>query len=182
MKFFGKEDAIGKTLKVNNDKLFTVTGIVKEPQANSSLKFSWLASFKIYEDKNEWLKYWGNNGIQTFVQLQKGADPVQVNKKLYNFIQNKDTNAIAKPFLLSINDWRLRNRFEDGKQAGGRIEYVRIFSIIALLIIIIACINFMNLATARSEQRAKEVGVRKVMGAGRAALMKQFFIMIFFLG
>src|SRR6185295_7425999 len=76
----------------------------------------------------------------------------------------------------SINDWRLRDDFQEGKQTGrGRIEYVRLFSIIALLIIVIACINFMNLATARSEQRAKEVGVRKVMGAGRVALIKQFF-------
>jgi putative ABC transport system permease protein len=173
-KFFGKDDPIGKTLKVNNDKLFTVKGLVKTPPANSTIRFSWLACFKLYEDRNEWLREWGNNGIMSYVQLKDGASPAQVNKKFYDFIQNKDKEAIARPFLLSINDWRLRARFEEGKPAGGRIEYVRLFSIIALLIIVIACINFMNLATARSEQRAREVGVRKVMGAGRGMLVRQF--------
>jgi putative ABC transport system permease protein len=174
-KFFDKEEALGKTIKVNNEKLFTITGIIAEPPINSTLKFSWLASYNIYEERNAWLKQWGNNGIQTFVQLKNGADAKQVDKKLHNFITNKDTGAIAKPFLLAMKDWRLRNNFEDGKQAGGRIEYIRLFSIIGLLIIIIACINFMNLATARSEQRAREVGVRKVMGAGRGLLVRQFF-------
>jgi putative ABC transport system permease protein len=173
-KFFGKEDAVGKTLKVNNDKFLTVKGVVKTPPVNSSIKFAWLTSFKPYEERNEWLREWGNNGIMSYVQLKQGSDPKRVNKKLYNFISSKDTTAIAKPFLLSIDDWRLRSRFEEGKYAGGRIEYVRLFSIIALLIIIIACINFMNLATARSEQRAREVGVRKVMGAGRGMLVRQF--------
>jgi putative ABC transport system permease protein len=175
-KFFGKQEAIGKTLKVNSDKPFTVVGIVQEPPLNSTIKFSWLASFKIYENRNEWLRTWGNNGIQIFAQLHDNASLASLNKKLYNFITNKDSSAIAKPFLLPMKDWRLRNQFEDGKQTGrGRIEYVRMFSIIALVIIIIACINFMNLATARSEQRAREVGVRKVMGAGRGMLIRQFF-------
>ncbi|MBA2248746.1 MAG: ABC transporter permease, partial [Chitinophagaceae bacterium] len=174
-KFFGSDDPIGKTLKVNNDKLFTITGVVMDPPENSSIKFSWLAAFKIYEEKNAWLKEWGNNGIQTFVQLQNGADVRMVDKKLHDFITKKDTGTNTKPFLLSMNDWRLRRKFEEGKQVGGRIEYVRLFSLIGLLIIIIACINFMNLATARSEQRAREVGVRKVMGAGRGILIRQFF-------
>ena len=174
-KFFGKENPIGKTLKANNDKIVKVSGVVATPPDNSSIKFSWLANFKIYEDRNEWLRNWGNNGIQTYVELKPGTDVNALNKKLYGFIQTKDTTAVARPFLFSINDWRLRYNFEEGKQVGGRIEYVRLFSIIALLIIVIACINFMNLATARSEQRAREVGVRKVMGAGRVMLIKQFF-------
>lgn len=174
-KFFGEEDPVGKTIRVNNEKEFTITGLLKEPPLNSTLKFSWLAAFQVYEDQNQWLKEWGNNGIQTFVQLKTGVDPKQLDKKLHDFISKKDTSAIAKPFLLAMNDWRLRSRFEDGKYAGGRIENVKMFSIIGLLIIIIACINFMNLATARSEQRAREVGVRKVLGAGRGILIKQFF-------
>lgn len=173
-KFFGKNDPVGKTLKVNNDKLYTIKGVVETPPINSSLKFSWLASFKIYEQANDWLQTWGNNGIQGYVQLQDAADPDEVNEKLYDFIQNKDSSAIARPFLFALKDWRLRSKFVEGKQAGGRIEEVRLFSVIALLIIIIACINFMNLATARSEQRAREVGVRKVMGAGRVMLIRQF--------
>ena len=174
-KFFGKEDPVGKILKVNNDMSFTIAGVFEEPRYSSSLKFAWLAAFKIHLDRNEWLQEWGNNGIQTFVQLKEGADIQKVNKKLHEFISHKDTTAIAKPFLLSMADWRLRSKFVEGKQTGGRIEIVRLFSIIAILIIVIACINFMNLATARSEQRAKEVGVRKVMGAGRGVLVRQFF-------
>ncbi|HZI54413.1 MAG TPA: ABC transporter permease [Chitinophagaceae bacterium] len=174
-KFFGKEDPIGKTLKIDNDQVATINGVIEEPPLSSSIKFSWLAAFKIYEDRNQWLQAWGNNGIQSFVELKKGVDPQQVNKKLYNFISKKDTSAIAKPFLFSINDWRLRYKFEEGKQTGGRIEFVRLFMIIAMIIIIIACINFMNLATARSEQRAREVGVRKTMGAARGTLIRQFF-------
>ncbi len=173
-KFFGNENALGKTLKVNNDKVFTITGIVKDVPLNSSIRFSWLASFKIFEEKNKWLESWGNNGIQNFVQLKEGVDPARVNKKFYDFVQKKDTTALARPFLFSMKDWRLRNKFEQGKQVGGRIEFIRLFSLIALLIIIVACINFMNLATARSEQRAREVGVRKVMGAGKGLLVRQF--------
>lgn len=173
-KFFGRNDPVGKTLKVDNDRVLTVKGVVKTPPRNSNIRFSWLASFGIYEQKNEWLQQWGNNGIMTYVQLKDAASAASVNKKFHDFIQKKQAEAIARPFLLSINDWRLRSNFEDGKPAGGRIEYVRLFSIIALLIIVIACINFMNLATARSEQRAREVGVRKVMGARKGMLVRQF--------
>jgi putative ABC transport system permease protein len=174
-KFFGNQNPIGKTLKVNNDKSVTITGVVQAPPTNSNLRFSWLASFKLYEDKNKRLKRWGNNSIQTYVELKPGTNAKALDKKFYDFIQKKDTSAVARPFLFAIRDWRLRSNFEEGKQVGGRIEYVRLFSIIALLIIVIACINFMNLATARSEQRAREVGVRKVMGAGRGILVRQFF-------
>jgi len=173
-RFFGNENPIGKTLRLNNRDLYTINGVVEEPPRNSSLNFSWLVSFKVYEDRNDWLQQWGNNGIQNYVQLQSGADPSRVDQKLHGFISQKDSSANARPFLFSIRDWRLRNHFEEGKQAGGRIDFVRIFIIIAIIIIIIACINFMNLATARSEQRAREVGVRKTMGAGRGSLVRQF--------
>jgi putative ABC transport system permease protein len=175
-KYFGNEDPMGKTIKANNEIPLKVTGIIKDPPVNSTIRFHWLASFKAYEKRNDWLLNWGNNGIQTYAQLKANTDPVQVNKKIHDFITKKDTSTIAKPFLFSIKDWRLRYDFEEGKQTGkGRIEFVKLFSLIALFIIIIACINFMNLATARSEQRAKEVGVRKVMGASRGVLIRQFF-------
>jgi putative ABC transport system permease protein len=174
-KFFGKEDPVGKTLKIDNDESYTISGLIEEPPLSSNLKFAWLASFKKYEEKNQWLQSWGNNGIQTFVEVKEGVDVPKLNKKLHNFITQKDTGAIAKPFLFAIDDWRLRSKFEDGKNAGGRIEFVRLFAIIAIIIIVIACINFMNLSTARSEQRAREVGVRKAMGAGRGMLIRQFF-------
>jgi len=174
-KFFGDSKEItGKSLKIDNKEEYIVTGVIKDLPENSTIKFDWLAPFTIYRDRNEWLREWGNNGIQTFVELDPLSDPASVNKKLHGYIQSKDTSATAKPFLLSMNDWRLRSKFEDGKPAGGRIQYVRMFGIIAWVILLIACINFMNLATARSEKRAREVGVRKVLGAGKKILVAQF--------
>jgi len=174
-KFFGDDkNIIGKTLKVDNKEEYVVSGVIKDLPGNSTLKFDWLSPFKIYFDKNDWLKSWGNNGIQTFVELEEKTDPDAVNKKLDGYIQSKDTSAIARPFLFTMNNWRLRGNFEEGKQTGGRIQYVRMFSIIAWIILLIACINFMNLATARSEKRAREVGVRKVLGAGKKILIAQF--------
>jgi putative ABC transport system permease protein len=174
-KFYGRENPIGKTLRLDDTALATVAGVFVEPDTRSTLQFSWLAAFETYANENKWLLNWGNNGIQNYVQLNDNADVAAVNRKFSNFIQSKDTTAVAKPFLFAMNDWRLRNKFIDGVQSGGRIQYVNLFSIIALLIILIACINFMNLATARSEQRAREVGVRKAMGAGRGMLIRQFF-------
>jgi putative ABC transport system permease protein len=173
-KFFGKEDPVGKTLRVNNDNEYVITGVFRDVPTNSTLQFDWLAPFDIYLNNNDWLQGWGSNGIQTWVELQPNADVKAINKTLYNYIFSKESEAIAKPFLFAMNDWRLYNRFDGGKQVGGRIEYVRLFTIIAWVILIIACINFMNLATARSEQRAREVGVRKVLGAGKRMLVTQF--------
>ena len=173
-KFFGDEDAVGRMLKVNNKDEFKVTGVFKDLPYNTSYTFDWLIPFKNFEEENPWVVKWGSNGIQTFAELEPNADKNSMDEKLKDFIQQKDTAAAAHPFLFSINDWRLRSNFEEGKQVGGRIEYVKLFSLIALIILIIACINFMNLSTARSEQRAREVGVRKVMGAGKGKLVMQF--------
>ena len=174
-KFFGdQKDIIGKTLRVDNKEEHVITGVFTDLPANSTIRFDWLAPFKIYHDKNEWLNEWDNNGIQTFVELEKNADVAALNQKLYGYIESKDSSANAQPFLFSMNDWRLYNKFEEGKQAGGRIQYVRMFTGIAWIILLIACINFMNLATARSEKRAREVGVRKVLGAGKKILVAQF--------
>ncbi len=174
-KFFGdQKDIIGKTLKVDNKEEYVISAVFKDFPQNSSIKFDWLSPFKIYHDKNEWLNHWDNNGIQTFVELEEKVDPGLINKKLDNYLKAKDTTIVAQPFLFSMNDWRLRSKFEEGKQVGGRIQNVRTFSIIAWIILLIACINFMNLATARSEKRAREVGVRKVLGAGKKILIAQF--------
>ncbi|HET9826774.1 MAG TPA: ABC transporter permease, partial [Chitinophagaceae bacterium] len=174
-KFFGDDkNVIGKSLKIDNKEDYVVTGVLKDLPENSTFQFGWLAPFKVYLDKNTWLQQWGNNGIQTFAELDSKADPMTIDKKLDGFIKSKDTTAVAQPFLFCMNDWRLRNKFEEGKQVGGRIEYVRMFSIIAWIILLIGCINFMNLATARSEKRAREVGVRKVLGAAQSNLISQF--------
>ncbi|MFL5741288.1 MAG: ABC transporter permease [Flavisolibacter sp.] len=173
-KFFGNTDPLGKTLKVNNKENFLITGVFKDFPQNSTLQFDWLMPFQIYLSENEWLKRWGNNGIITYAELEPSANAAAINKKLFNYIRSKDTSAIARPFLLAMKDWRLRSNFEEGKQTGGRIVYVNLFTTIAWIILLIACINFMNLATARSEKRAREVGVRKVLGAAKKMLVLQF--------
>ena len=176
-KFFPDLDhqrIVGKTLKVDNKDGFLITAVLKDIPENSSVKFSWAAPYEVYHATNRWLDDWMNNGIQTFIELAPTTSPTTVNKKIYGYIQTKASDAIPRLFLNSMHDWRLKSHFEEGKRVGGRIQYVRMFTIIAWIILLIACINFMNLATSRSEKRAREVGVRKVLGAERRMLVTQF--------
>jgi putative ABC transport system permease protein len=174
-KFFGNEkNVVGKRLKINNHENYTVTGVIRDMPENSSMQFEWVAPFELYFEHSDWLHKWGNNSLNTYVELQSGA-AASVDKSLYDFIQKREPASIARPFLFPMKDWHLRSDFENGKQTGGgQIEYVRLFSTIAWIILGIACINFMNLATARSEKRAREVGVRKVLGSSRKNLIFQF--------
>jgi putative ABC transport system permease protein len=173
-KFFNTTDVIGKTLKVNNGQDYLISGVIKDLPKNVSFKFDWLAPFKIYEDKNSWLQQWGNNGIVTYVETEANANVDAINKKLDGYVQTKSSDANAKMSIYPMNRWRMYDSFDNGKEIPGRIKYVTLFSIIAWIILIIACINFMNLATARSEQRAREVGVRKTLGAEKKRLVLQF--------
>lgn len=175
-KFFGNDiNIIGKTIRVDNKQDYVISGVLKDIPANSSLQFEWLMPFKIYFDQSPWLKNWGSNALSTYVELKPGINPGTVNKQLYSYIQKHEPKAISHLFLFSMKDWRLHDSFKDGKETGGgRIEYVNLFTVIAWIILFIACINFMNLATARSEKRAREVGVRKVLGAGKSSLIAQF--------
>jgi putative ABC transport system permease protein len=175
--FFGNEQRIvGKRIRADNTQDYLVTGVIKDIPENSTLQFDWIGPFEIFHKQNDWLKYWGANGVATYVELTTKANPVALNKEINGFIEKKSANAkSARPILFSMGDWHLRDHFEDGKHlAGGRITYVHMFSGIAWIILLIACINFMNLATARSEKRAREVGVRKVLGAERKMLTLQF--------
>ena len=175
-KFFGAEKSVvGNTVRVDNKQDYVVSGVVKDNPSNSSLQFEWVAPFQIFYEKNPWLESWSNQAVTTYVELRPEANVAAINKQLFNFISQRDPKSISRPFLFAMKDWRLHSKFEDGKQTGGRIEYVRLFSIIAWIILLIACINFMNLATARSEKRAREVGVRKVLGALKGSLVTQFF-------
>ncbi|HJP63030.1 MAG TPA: ABC transporter permease [Mucilaginibacter sp.] len=174
-KFFGDADPIGKTLKMNNDKDFTVTGVFQDLPKNSTLQFHWLVPMANIDHTQPWMTMWGANWARTYVELEPSASLASVNEKLKNYIGTKTKNDNKTVcFLFAMNDWNLRDNFVDGKMSGGRIQYVKLFSFIAWIILLIACINFMNLSTARSEQRAKEVGVRKVMGAGKGKLIGQF--------
>lgn len=169
------ERAIGKTLRVNNEQDFTITGVFRDLPANSTFRFQWLAPIVNIEHKQTWMGSWGAMWARTYVELSPSADRALVNKQLAGFLAVKSEGHNKTPcFLFSMNDWNLRDNFTDGHPDGGRIQYVRLFTAIAWIILLIACINFMNLSTARSEQRAKEVGVRKVMGAGRERLVGQF--------
>jgi len=174
-KFFGDADPIGKLLKVNNTENYTITGVFKDLPQNSTYQFQWLIPMANIDHKQPWMTIWGANWCRTLVELEPNANLAAINQKLAKYIASKTkaTNT-TQCFLFAMNDWNLHNNFTDGKMDGGRIQYVKIFSFIAWIILLIACINFMNLSTARSEQRAKEVGVRKVMGAGKGKLIGQF--------
>jgi len=175
-KFFGRDhNVVGRTILVDNKQGYVVSGVLKDIPSNSTLQFEWLMPFKIFFDQSPWLKSWGNQSLSTYVELKPGVDVQTVNKQLYNFIQKREPRALGHVFLFPMTHWHLYLDFKNGKETGGgQIQYVHLFSIIAGIILIIACINFMNLATARSEKRAREVGVRKVMGAGKGSLIFQF--------
>ncbi|MEZ2335607.1 ABC transporter permease [Mucilaginibacter sp. RCC_168] len=179
-KFFGNGNPIGKTIKMNAqgaysvDGLYTVSGVFKDLPANCYYHFQWLSPYTTWEDANTWLKPWNNNLTETIVQLSPTTNPAEVNKILKNYLSTKVDKAVNQCFLFSMNDWHLRSNFVNGVQEGGAIKYVKLFSMIAVIILLIACINFMNLSTARSEQRIKEVGVLKVMGANKISLIGKF--------
>ncbi|MBS1531026.1 MAG: ABC transporter permease [Bacteroidetes bacterium] len=175
-KFFGNEsDVVGKTIRVDNKQDYIVSGVIKDLPANTSIQFEWLMPFQIYWDNSPWLKPWSNNDVSTYVELKPGVNVATVNAQLKDFIQKREPKSLGHVFLYAMNDWHLRTEFKDGKlTGGGQIFYVHLFTTIAWIILFIACINFMNLATARSEKRAREVGVRKVLGAGKRSLVAQF--------
>ncbi|MGN6341574.1 MAG: ABC transporter permease [Ginsengibacter sp.] len=173
-KFFGNDNAIGKSLKIDNNTSSVVTGVIKDLPESVSFQFEWLAPFKIFENQNSWLQSWRNNGVLTYVELEPGADTKAINRKLYNYVQSKAEDAEAKMSVYPMSRWRLYDSWKDGKEVPGRIKYVNLFSLIAWIILLIACINFMNLSTARSGKRAREVGVRKVLGAAKSKLVGQF--------
>jgi putative ABC transport system permease protein len=174
-KFFGDTDPMGKSLRVNNNDDFVVTGVFKDLPKNSTYQFQWLSPMAFIDHKQPWMTIWGANWCRTLVELEPNANLTAINQKLSHYIASKTkADNTTQCFLFAMNDWNLHNNFTDGKMDGGKIQYIRLFSFIAWIILLIACINFMNLSTARSEQRAKEVGVRKVMGAGKSKLIAQF--------
>jgi len=173
-KYFKGQDPIGKMIKVDNKENVMVTGVLDEIPELSSLKFDFLMSYDIWQKRNDWSKEWGNNGPRCYVMLKPNASVDKVNAKIKNYIKTKNKDSNVELFLQNYGESYLYSNWENGKQAGGRIEYVRIFSVVAIVILLIACINFMNLATARSLRRAREIGVRKVVGAGKRQLVAQF--------
>jgi len=173
-KLFGKENGLGKVIRFRNEVDMKVTGIFEDLPSNSTLQCEFVAPFVYFEKENSWLESWGNNGIMTYVKLRPGVDYLQFNEKIADYIKTKYEESVVTLFLHPYKDLHLYSNFEDGKLNGGRITYVKAFTYVALFILIIACINFMNLTTARSTVRSREVAVRKVIGAQKFSLIKQF--------
>lgn len=174
-KLFGSEqNVVGKMVELQHETTFHVTGVFEGTPAASSLQFDFVMSFEQFKDDNKWVLEWGNNGPATYITLQEGADPKAFEAKISNYIKGKDEQSNVTLFLQPYSERYLYGNFENGHPSGGRIEYVRLFSIIAIFILIIACINFMNLSTARASKKAKEVGIKKTVGAQRRSLIFQY--------
>lgn len=176
--FFGGADrAIGQSIRFENAVDLHVTAVFENMPANSSQQFEFLRCWKDFMQENAWASNWGNASPATLVQLRAGADAAKVQADIKDFIYRyrpKEQGSTTELGLQLYTDKYLHSTFENGRPVGGRIEYVRLFSIVGAFVLLIACINFMNLATARSARRAKEVGIRKVVGALRALLVAQF--------
>jgi len=179
---FGKEDPIGKVVKASNQYDLMVTGVYKDiPFNNTFNDTDYIIPWDKYITLSEWIinaeDQWGNNSFQLFVQLADNSNMSEVSAKIKNVKKelNEDTAEFnPQLFLFPMADWHLRSNFENGKQAGGRIKYVWLFGIIGVFVLLLACINFMNLSTARSEKRSKEVGIRKTLGSQKGQLIYQF--------
>ncbi|KAA2219608.1 ABC transporter permease [Maribacter flavus] len=172
---FGESQAAhNKTVRINNQSTYTIAGIYKDLPKNVTYTYDWVAPFEIFAQGKAWIKEYGSNFADTFVELSPQANFDEVNRKVKELLPAKTEDDEIYAFLHPLKDWHLRSTFEGGINVGGQIVYVKLFSLIALVILLVACINFMNLATARSEKRAGEVGVRKVLGSSRQGLLSQF--------
>lgn len=177
MKLFNTTAAIGKVLNwqlLHFDGDVTVSGVFKEIGSNSTNQFDFILPFPIFKDLLGPSINWDNFNSRTTVRLQANTDVEKLNSDLKDFIKTKNKNTISTLFLQPYSERYLHGKYENGKLIGGRIEYVRLFSIIAIFILMIACINFMNLSTAKATRKLKEIGVRKTIGANRKSLMAQY--------
>lgn len=176
-KLFGDADPVGKIVRMGNTERFTVSGILKDLPNNTQFDFiEYLLGYQLQTQQGNIDKDWTNISIPTFVLLKPNSKAEQLNEKLKKIIPSH-TNGAQKTeeFVYPVSKLWLYSNFENGKAVGGRIERVKTFGIIAVFILLIACINFMNLSTAKSEKRAREVGIRKVSGARKGSLVTQFF-------
>jgi putative ABC transport system permease protein len=183
---FGEEDAVNKLIKIDNEHDVKVTGVYEDISNSTDFKkLHFIAPWDLYFNASKWVQdalnenQWDNNSFQLFAQIADNTSFKSLNKKIEKVKLNKVGPGEKKfnpaIFLHPISDWHLRSNWEGGVQTGGLIEYVWLFGIVGVFILLLACINFMNLSTARSEKRAREVGIRKAVGSARGQLIKQFF-------
>lgn len=176
---FGKTNAMNQLIRVDAGVELKVSAILKDVPNQSTFQFDYVLPFSYYESTQYWVREskvkWNNNSFQIYIELQKDSDAGATEKLMANMVQEHITSGPRRElFLHPMTKWHLETDIENGVFSGGQIEIIRIFGLIAILILVIACINFMNLATARSESRAREVGIRKTMGSVRFQLIRQF--------
>jgi len=176
---FGTQDPIGKFIKIDNQYNVQVTAVVKDAPKNSSIDFQFLAPFEFEMQNIENVRSskarWNNSLVQIIVEVKEGVSIDALSKKIGPMSAKKNTGMkVLKLFLYPMERWHLYGDFKNWVETGGRIEYIRLFGIIVIFVLLIACVNFMNLSTARSEKRAREVGIRKTVGSRRAQLIVQF--------
>ncbi|MDJ1466594.1 ABC transporter permease [Xanthocytophaga flava] len=180
--FFGDSNPVGKLMKIENTLDVKVTGVYKDLPRNSDFNdMAFIAPWSLYLSSRKWIQKdaWWQNGFQAYVQVADHVNMIDVSKKIRDIkLKHCDKEeALAKPelFLFPMSQWRLYSEFKNGVSTGGRIQFVWIYAMIGIFVLVLACINFMNLSTARSEKRAKEVGVRKAIGSLQHQLISQFF-------
>ncbi|UII33628.1 ABC transporter permease [Fulvivirga ulvae] len=177
-KLFGSvEEAVGKTVQwhlADLERDAMVTGVFDGPPAYSTEQFDFVISFEIWKEMSPAVLDWGNNGTHIYATLKEEADVDEFNGKIMNLLQSRIENTNRELFATPFAEEYLYGKYEGGQRVGGRIENVRLFSIIAIFILLMACVNFMNLSTAKALRRAKEVGIKKAIGADRSVLVRQY--------
>jgi putative ABC transport system permease protein len=177
--FFGSDDPINKVLKINNKQNLKVSGVYEDFAYNSEFReVAFVGPWAFYENVEPWVKNagnnWDNNSFQLYAQLQDNTQPDKIAAKVKGALLGHGRNDLPGVILHPMAKWHLYSEFKDGKNTGGSIQFVWMFGVIGLFVLLLACINFMNLSTARSEKRAKEVGIRKAVGSLRKQLVFQF--------
>lgn len=180
---FGTTDVLNKAIRFQNKLDLRITGIIKDLPANLSRSFDYLMPWSVYESQFAWVKepQWGNYSHTTLVRLNPSTTGEEFNKEIAALYPKNGFPQKVEPFLFPFSRLHLHGTFINGVSVGGEIEQVRLFMGLATGILLIACVNFMNLATAKSERRAKEVGIKKTIGASRASLINQFLMESLFL-
>jgi ABC-type antimicrobial peptide transport system permease subunit len=177
IKLFGSEDVVGKVVRIDSVDNFKVTAVLNDLPPNTRFNFEYLLPWTYAVKTGNYDPNWGNNSVLTLVLLKPGASEATFDAKIRDITINHTKNgekSTTQVFTQPLRDAYLYSKSENGKYVGSRIEQVKLFAVIAAFILLIACINFMNLSTARSEKRAKEVGIRKVVGAYKNSLIFQF--------
>ncbi len=174
--FHRKQNVVGKSIEFQHNREFIVSGVFENVPAVSSTQFDFVLSFETFKDMKPWAADWNSSGPRVYLLLREGTDVDAFNKKIEDFSAKKTGSDLAhrKTFVIRYSDLYLYGNYENGVQSGGRIEYVKLFSLIAVFILMIACINYMNLSPATATRRIKEVGVKKARGAGRKRLILQY--------